>query len=140
MVFGYTFVWMKKLLLSIIALIYLANVSGASLRLHYCMGKLVRIAVTADSKKQCGHCGMKKSESASKHCCKDEEKKVTSDKDVKAIVASMQYLKAPHAVTIAVQPGISPDAYIQSRAIAFPVSNAPPPEQPLYILFNVFRI
>ena len=140
MVFGYTFVWMKKLLLSIIALIYLANVSGASLRLHYCMGKLVRVGVTADSKKQCGHCGMQKSESASKHCCKDEEKKVTSEKDVKAIVASMQYLKAPHALTIGFQPGIGPDAYIQSRAIAFPVSNAPPSEQPLYVLFNVFRI
>ena len=140
MVFGDTFVGMKKLLLSIIALIYLANVSGASLRLHYCMGKLVRIGVTADTRKECGHCGMEKSESASKHCCKDEEKKITSDKDLKAVVASIQYLKAPQALGLAFQPGTSPEACIHSPAVAFPVSNAPPSEQPLYILFNVFRI
>ena len=131
---------MKKLLLSIVALIYLANVSGASLRLHYCMGKLVRIAVTSDAKKQCSHCGMEKAASASKHCCKDEEKKISSDKDIKAVVASMQYLKAPQLITLPIQPNFRAEALILSQATAFPVSNAPPHEQPLYILFNVFRI
>jgi hypothetical protein len=131
---------MKKLLLSIVALIYLANVSGASLRLHYCMGKLVRIGITADSKKQCGHCGMKKAESANKHCCKDEEKKVSSDKDLKAVVGSLQYLKVPHAITLSSQPDLAAGTFVQSRVTAFPVSNAPPSEQSLYILYNVFRI
>ena len=131
---------MKKLLLSIIALIYLANVSGASLRLHYCMGKLVRIGVMADTKKQCSHCGMEKSESASKHCCKDEEKKITSDKDLKAVIASTQYIKAPQALQPVVQPDFSFQSFVQSDATTFPVSNAPPPEQRLYVLFNVFRI
>ncbi|HSB92000.1 MAG TPA: hypothetical protein VLC28_02730 [Flavitalea sp.] len=131
---------MKKLLLSIFALIYLANVSGATLRLHYCMGKLVRIGVTADAQQQCGHCGMKKTESAKKHCCKDEEKKVSSEKQLKAVVASMQYLKAPQSLIKPFQSVLVPDALILSRATTFPVSNAPPSEEDLFILFNVFRI
>ena len=130
----------KKLLLSLVALIYLANVSGASLRLHYCMGKLVRIGVMADGKKECSHCGMDKAGSASKHCCKDEQKKVSSDTDVKAVIASMHYLKAPQGFQADIKPDFTCPVFIPSNAICFPVSNAPPAEKRLYLLFNVFRI
>jgi hypothetical protein len=104
------------------------------------MGKLVRIGVMADEKKQCSHCGMEKSSTASKHCCKDEHKKISSDNDVKAVMASIHYLKAPQTLQASIQPDVSRQPFIQSESISFPVSNAPPVEQRLYLLFNVFRI
>jgi hypothetical protein len=131
---------MKKFLLSILALIYLANVSGASLQLHYCMGKLVRIGVIPESKKQCSHCGMTKSAADAKHCCKDEAKKVSSGKDSKAVIASIQYLKSAAATAIAIETHSAAAPCIITQITSFPVCNAPPATEPLYLLFRVIRI
>ena len=131
---------MKKVLLSILALIYLANVSGASLQLHYCMGKLVRIGVVPETKKQCSHCGMEKSSSGAKHCCKDESKKVSSDRDVKAVISTLQYLKSPAASVLSIEHYPDEVPFVISSVVAFPVSNAPPVAAPLYLMFGVFRI
>lgn len=131
---------MKKVLLSILAIIYFANISGASLQLHYCMGKLVRIGVIPESKKQCSHCGMAKSSTDAKHCCKDEAKKVSTDKDTKATLASVQYLKSPASALTSLQHSFDASPLITISKAGIPLANAPPATQPLYLLFNVFRI
>jgi len=131
---------MKKVLLSIFAIVYFANISGASLQLHYCMGKLVRIGVMPETKKQCSHCGMAKSASDAKHCCKDEAKKVSSDKETKAILASVQFLKAPAGTAMSFQHSFDVTPLINISKAGIPLANAPPVAEPLYLLFGVFRI
>jgi len=131
---------MKKVLLSILAIIYFANISGASLQLHYCMGKLVSIGMIPESRKQCSHCGMAKSASDAKHCCKDEAKKVSADKDTKATLASVQYLKSPAGVVTFIQHSLEVSPLVSVRKTGMPLANAPPVSEPLYLLFGVFRI
>jgi len=74
---------MKKISVTIFAFLYLAVSSGATLHLHYCMGKLVKweLLHKKDNGK-CSKCGMAKSD-AKDGCCKDENKLVKIEKDQK---------------------------------------------------------
>lgn len=63
---------MKKLVVSILAFIYLSTSSGFAVYLHYCMGKVD--SVNLFQSEGCAKCGMKVSKS--KDCCKDELKVV----------------------------------------------------------------
>lgn len=51
---------MKKLLVSIIALLYLVSASGVIVDIHYCIGDLE--AVTEHTDDNCGSCGKAKSQ------------------------------------------------------------------------------
>src|SRR4051812_34259421 len=59
---------MKRLVATILAVIYLATSSAASISMHYCMGKAYNEKGAVKDK--CGKCGMKKA----KGCCADEVK------------------------------------------------------------------
>ncbi|MEP6676448.1 MAG: hypothetical protein ABJA78_14905 [Ferruginibacter sp.] len=62
---------MKKIIIGITALIYLAASSGIVMEIHHCMGKISGVdffATAAENK--CGKCGMKEK----KGCCQDEFK------------------------------------------------------------------
>ena len=63
---------MKKLFVTILALVYLTSSSGGMVNLHYCMGKLMSWDLAVESKNKCGTCGMEKS--GHKSCCHDEHK------------------------------------------------------------------
>jgi hypothetical protein len=69
---------MKRFLVVILSILYLASATGTTIHLHYCMGKLVSasLANTADAH-NCSRCGMKKS--PKNKCCKDESKKFSSN-------------------------------------------------------------
>jgi hypothetical protein len=73
---------MKKLIIAIFAVFYLAISSGFTLHFHYCMGKPAGWGLFRLDKDKCGVCGMHKGNS--KGCCKDEHKtvKFTSDQKV----------------------------------------------------------
>ena len=68
---------MKKLLVTILAFIYLAVSSGLVLNLHYCMGELKSWDLLNTSKNACGTCGMHKANG--KGCCHDEQKQIKLD-------------------------------------------------------------
>ena len=59
---------MKRLLATILTILYMATTVGATVRVHYCMGRLADISL-ADSK-TCGKCGKEKT--VKKSCCRDE--------------------------------------------------------------------
>jgi hypothetical protein len=89
----------KRILVLIIALVYLAVSSGFTVHMHYCMGHFVSAAFVDDEQDihECGHCGMKKKKGAN-GCCKDEHKIVKNDtghspaKEIKAPSAPVEYL------------------------------------------------
>src|SRR6266516_5502726 len=81
---------MKKFLVFILSLVYLTGSTGATVHMHYCMGKLIGWSLQHDSKKkdQCRKCGMKNSTNK-KGCCKDEQKHIQIEKDQKG--SALQY-------------------------------------------------
>lgn len=116
---------MKKLIVAILAIIYISSSTGAVLHLHYCMGELADWSVTQNNDKTCGKCGMDKSEEKDNGCCKDEFKLLKNDTDQKASEVGFKLLQT---ITIAL-----PVSYIEipsPNCSCFteqnPVSHAPP--------------
>jgi len=58
----------KKVLATILAVLYLVTSSGAAVSFHFCMGKMYAVDFVAKDK--CTKCGMKSGDG----CCKDEVK------------------------------------------------------------------
>lgn len=81
---------MKRILVSIIASLYLLASTGTAVELHYCMGKMVDWSFAHISSASCDQCGMEKQEEGN-HCCKDEQKYVKSLDDQKSNTASQDF-------------------------------------------------
>lgn len=79
-----SFAPVKKFLVSIFAIFYLAISSGFTVRVHYCMDKLSGWELSLMNEKQpsCERCGMHMDDENT--CCKDEQKVVKFDSDQKA--------------------------------------------------------
>lgn len=73
---------MKKFLLGILTIFYFGISTGATLQVHYCMGKVVDFDLVNKNADHCHKCGMKKT-NCTKGCCHDEQKviKITSDQN-----------------------------------------------------------
>src|SRR5579872_2413261 len=102
---------MKKVLVSILAIVYLATSMGATVHLHYCMGRLVSWGLADRSGKSCDFCGMQKMGPSSracvvgmKNCCHEESKQIRNDKDQKTGQDFSQVMKAAPAVAHLPQP------------------------------------
>ena len=106
---------MKKLLATILAVVYLSASVGASLHLHYCMDKLVDWKLWSNGNKEdaCSSCGMAKTE-ANNGCCKDEHKVMKLKDDHRAADGyhAMQLLPA------LIPSGIFQSLFIDLRAPA----------------------
>lgn len=130
---------MKRLLVTILALLYLGTSTGATIHLHYCMGKLVAMNLWHSEAGKCSNCGMKKNKACSKKCCKDEHKLVKLEKDQrKATEDSFKsaYVIAEKPVTFI----DFPQPYIASVINDHPVSHAPPLSILRHILYCSLRI
>lgn len=68
---------MKRFFVSILAVLYLASASGATVHLHYCMGHLIGTTLDLNDEHNCNKCGMTKK--SGKGCCKDEYKIIKTD-------------------------------------------------------------
>jgi len=130
---------MKTFLITITALVYLTVSSGATVNLHYCMGKLMSWDLSARSKSKCGSCGMEKS--GHKGCCNDEQKTFKVDKDQKVTESSFQFLSIS-SVAIAVTHTELPLIYSSTLLTDNPTAHAPPRfgGVPIFILNRNFRI
>lgn len=116
---------MKRFAAAILAVLYISTSAGATVHMHYCMGKLAEWSLRQKESKTCGNCGMKTNEAKEKGCCKDEHKFLKTDTDQKATDAGLQLLQLV-ATDL-------PTAFIESPAFKFtsisednPLSNAPP--------------
>lgn len=65
---------MKKILVALIAFLYITATTGATVHLHYCMGKKADWNLIKTNSKTCNKCGMKKTANEDNGCCKDELK------------------------------------------------------------------
>ena len=81
---------MKKVYISILAIVYLAVSSGIALELHYCMGERAGMELYGAAGNTCGKCGMTEKDTG---CCHDEykfykisdsQKTVSNDIDLRA--------------------------------------------------------
>ncbi|HEY4206556.1 MAG TPA: hypothetical protein VGM31_07085, partial [Puia sp.] len=90
---------MKKVLVTILAFLYLSTSMGATVHLHYCMGKLVGWGLLDNGGKACLSCGMLKQAAgdgcmvAMKGCCHDEQKLIKNEKDQKPGQSSPELVK-----------------------------------------------
>lgn len=138
---------MKKVLLSILAIVYLSTSMGATVHLHYCMGRLVSWGLTEHSGESCGFCGMEKmpvsgeSSVGTKSCCHEESMQIRNDKDQKSAQEVIQVITAAPSVAELPQPQWL-DAVIFSAVKAQPVSHGPPLTAwvPVYLRNCNFRI
>ncbi len=116
---------MKKFFTAILAVLYLGTSSGATIHMHYCMGKLADWSLSDSKSKACPKCGMEKSHKSDNGCCKDEHRVLKNDSAQKMVENNLQMLQL---FSIAV-----PGSFTELPAIDFssvieenPISCAPP--------------
>src|SRR4051812_25777758 len=72
---------MKRIVVLILALLYLTASSGVAVSIHYCMGHRSGTSLTLvnDDHRACKRCGMEKTKKGG--CCHDEHKLIKSSDD-----------------------------------------------------------
>jgi hypothetical protein len=83
---------MKKLVVALLALIYIGASAGVTLHMHYCMGQLADRGLGHNNSKTCGKCGMEKSDEKENGCCKDEHQFIKNDADQKVTETGFQLM------------------------------------------------
>jgi hypothetical protein len=128
---------MKKVLVSILAVFYLASSVGATVHLHYCMDKFINWSLLNKDGDKCDKCGMKKDGG----CCKDENKFVKNNVDQKVVESAVQLTQMATIATPASLIYLS-ENYFSSLIQEYPISNAPPRSNGvgICILNSVFRL
>ncbi|MBL7720616.1 MAG: hypothetical protein JNK98_01335 [Chitinophagaceae bacterium] len=116
---------MRKSLALIVAIVYLSTTTGATIHMHYCMGKLADWGLGHNRSKTCGNCGMEKSEEKDNGCCKDEQKFVKNDNDQKTAEA-LVITFASQVIDLPIEYFSVLDIPVSSVTEKHPVSHAPP--------------
>jgi hypothetical protein len=138
---------MKKVLATILAIVYLTTSMGATVHLHYCMGKLFSWSLFEKDSKNCGQCGMPKNSmgghcmAVKDGCCKDRHTHLQLDKDQKTgetayVFSDLSFIALPATMAT------SPDPYEETYIAGYPTTNSPPEPHkvPLFIRNCTFRI
>ena len=131
---------MKNFLLCILAFAYLAASTGATVQLHYCMGKLADAGFFKEER--CGVCGMDKGIDGDNGCCKDEKETVKISIDQKYSTGSIFHFEQPFTDPAALFTDFQPQFAELPDDKVPPVSHAPPRSQKnsVYLLNRNFRI
>lgn len=128
---------MKKVIVSILAVLYLCSSAGATVHLHYCMGKLVNWSLADKDSDQCDKCEMQKDGD----CCKDELKFVKNSLDQKAAESAIQLTQITACAAPVTVINIA-ELYHTSLAENYLINHPPPIKSGVDILLHncVFRI
>ncbi len=131
--------FMKKIIVSIVLLCYLAVSSGVIINFHYCMNRLASTQLFVAESKQCGKCGMHTEDSNG--CCRDEVKIVKMEDDQKLAAVFSYILPTLEAVVNVPSEFIVTSFYNVPGSRHF-LNHSPPflSSQDTYIQNNVFRI
>ncbi|WP_276501653.1 HYC_CC_PP family protein [Terrimonas pollutisoli] len=132
---------MKKFLTVILAVLYLSTSMGATVHMHYCMGKLADWGLGHNKSKTCGECGMEKKNAEEDGCCKDEQKFIKNDTDQKINESSFQLMEVMGSALLPTYTHL-PSVQISTVTEENPLSNAPPRSSSIavYILKRSFLI
>ena len=138
---------MKKVLATILAFVYLSTSMGATIHLHYCMGKLASWGLIYHESKNCAQCGMIKKTPVSQNvaakmnCCRDEHKQIKTDQDQKLFPSEFfKYNNLSQTLALHVITAQNIKAF--SISAEFPNTNAPPlfDKVPLFVVYRNFRL
>ena len=129
---------MKKTLVAILLIIYTFAASGASVDLHYCMGKLTGWDFDYTSKGDCYNCGMQTR--PDKGCCDNKQIHSKVDKDQQAAYNNISFANDNFAIVPHYT--IADDVFINRNTITHHSIHAPPliNDNPTYLLNCNFRI
>lgn len=132
---------MKKIIVAILALLYITTSTGATIHMHYCMGELADWGIGLNDSKTCGKCGMDKSDEKDNGCCKDEQKqiKLETDHQKAGLIGFINILAAPAISTPVPDFNFRPFLQITD---SYPTCHAPPDidDIKLHVLHCVFLI
>ena len=131
---------MKRLFAWLLAIIYLFSSIGATMRLHYCMGRLVEWKFGESTSSTCSRCGMKKKPGSASGCCKDEYRQIKVEKAQKP---TENYFQFPETITAITHINSAYSILFSPVSTAnFAKINAPPPHynSSLNVLHCVYRI
>ena len=138
---------MKKCIAAILAVLYLSTSMGATVHLHYCMGKLA--AWTFQDPATTGDflCGMPQTPAsqgcslAEKDCCRDEYHQIKTGKDHQLVSTALEVVKGS-AVATTLPRVLAVSPYIASLTLTLPAVNGPPIESgvPVFLRNCTFRI
>ena len=129
---------MKKVIVTILILLYFTTSIGATIRMHFCMGELISWTVnTKEKDDKCSKCNMK----CKKGCCEEKSKIVKIDKDQKLAIASFEFCKS----SFQIEPTLFQQwqtSIISFSIVDFPKANAPPDKGkvPLFVRNSAFLI
>ena len=131
----------KRLILSIVTILYFSTTIGANLHLHYCMGELACWGLWKDRNEQCGKCGMDKEATESNGCCKDDSKQIKLEVDQKGNKLPFQNFST-WPIEITDSNLYTNDRPYLAECSPIPLSTAPPRGKNLsvYLLNCTFRI
>jgi len=138
---------MKKALAFILAVLYLSTSMGATIHLHYCMGRLASWGLLDHSSNACSFCGMlkktagKQCTAMQKKCCRDEHKHIRNN-DVHKAETNLSGLTGIAAFVADVPPVARPEIWSRVSFLNVPVANGPPviATVPVFLLHRNFRI
>lgn len=130
---------MKRILTSIIAIVYFVISSGLVMSIHYCMGKVSSVALSHNTSETCG-CGMSLKETSGKDCCKTEIKMVKLEDNHKAAYAYYDFQAPVTLRSSAIN--IFDLTDLSATAKSYTSIHGPPlrSEQDTYLINCAFRI
>jgi hypothetical protein len=133
---------MKKLFITIVSILYLAASTGATMHMHYCMGRLADTGFFEQEGGHCSLCGMEKSGNADNGCCTDQQETIKISIDQQFSTASIFHFEQPFSLLEITETGYQPQLLLVSGDKVPAVSNAPPrsPQVPPYLMNCLFRI
>lgn len=75
---------MKKIIIAILAFVYIITTTGVILHTHYCMGEPVAWGFGQNESKACSKCGMENGNEKNGGCCRDEFRFLKNNTDQKS--------------------------------------------------------
>ena len=129
---------MKKILVTILLFTYAFAVTGASVDLHYCMGRFIGMDFKLTSEKDCSNCGMPVKDK--KGCCNNKQIQVKVDKDQQATQNNISLTK--DQITIVSTHTVIGEVLLNFQTIEHPSVHGPPfvKHTATYLLNCNFRI
>ena len=132
---------MKRFFVTILSILYLASAIGATVDVHYCMGKSVGANFLHKQDDKCRKCGMHKSKS--RGCCQDKQETFKTSEhqvaDASLNIIHVGVALLPVAITFCPQAAL---IYSNSTRKSVLI-NAPPNlwrTTPIYLTIRNFRI
>ena len=132
---------MKKVVALILAVFYLSTSIGVTVNMHYCMDKIAGWGLNNKESNICSKCGMEKSNSKDKDCCKDKHTNFKITEDQKITESTVQLAQQIVHIVPAYYNEL-PILYLSSVKEMGPMDDSPPLRHclPIYILNCDFRI